>query len=104
MKAKAPFGPNGSYPSGDFECNVVVEALAPALGRALSLAPVNNVQYSRGGLAWTMYSTNSTDANATRADFGLTQQADGHLKMTCRWGPHQLAQVVGASEAILKRV
>jgi hypothetical protein len=85
MKQKTPRGPAGSYPSGNFECDLRVMALPPIAGRVLHRPWIHNVQYQGGALQWILYSTNSLDPQAVRGDFKLTQQADGHLHMECNW-------------------
>ena len=101
MMQKAAFKSDGSYPGGDFECDVTVTALPAVDGRVLNLMTVSNIQYQRGALQWTLYSTNSLDPHATRGDFKLTQQADGRLYFECTWGPDQLNSVAGRTHATL---
>jgi hypothetical protein len=101
MKQKSPFKSDGSYPRGNFECNVRITALPNITSRVLNLPTVTNVQYQRGALQWVLYSTDSNDPHAVRGDFKLTEQADGHLHMECSWGPDLMASVAGQSHATL---
>jgi hypothetical protein len=88
MKQKAAFKPDGSYPSGDFEASVTVQALPTIVGRNLHLLAVNNVQYLRGALSWSLFSTNSNDPHAVMCNFNLTQKPTGQLQLACSWGPN----------------
>ncbi len=105
MQEKAPFiTPGGQYPLGDFECNITVQAIGAAPGRALNLAPLNNVQYAFGFLSWAMFSTSSLDPHAVQANFKLAQTPDGtNLTLTCEWGP-DLSTGAGSSHAKLTQI
>jgi hypothetical protein len=100
MKQKAAFKPDGSYPSGNFEATVTVQAFPTIAGRALKLLAVNNVQYQRGSLSWVLYSTNSLDPHAVICTFKLTQMVTGQLQLTSSWGPN-LTTGAGNSHATL---
>lgn len=96
-----PLGSGGSYPSGDFECTVTVQEMHGFPARAVTLLPAN-APYRAGRVEWIGYSTNSADPQATKTIVTLTQQTDGNLHMTCRWGPNQLSTVADSSHATLK--
>jgi hypothetical protein len=87
-----------SYPYGDFEANIMFQALHDVPGRPVSLIPVKNVIYRSGILTWNLYSTTAV------AEFKLAQLADGHLYMTSRWGPDVSNMVAGTSHATLTRL